>query len=66
MKKENLVKFDELEIDILASEHELSHVRGGAAIHPIIPVVIAVLADVLSDDDGGTNNNCGCTNNCGC
>lgn len=39
MKKENLVKFNELEIDILASEHELSHVRGGAAIHPIMPVI---------------------------
>lgn len=62
MKTVDLIKFNELEFDIIHSELELSEVRGGKS---IVRVVISAIMDIFdSDDGGGSNNNCNCTNNC--
>ena len=63
MEKRDLINFNNLEIELINSEIELSEVCGGKN---IISVVIDAVIEFFSDnDDEPTNNNChGCTNNC--
>lgn len=40
MEKQNLVKFNGLELEVLTSENELSEVRGGKSIGSIIDSIL--------------------------
>lgn len=61
MEKNNLIKFDQVELELLNSESELSEIRGGkGSIGAIIDAIIEFF-----DNDEPTNGNCnGCTNHC--
>lgn len=62
MEKKDLISFNELEVEIINSEFELSEVRGGKG---VISTVIDAVIDFFGGDDEPTNNNCnGCTNHC--
>lgn len=56
MEKQNLVKFNGLELEVLTSENELSEVRGGKG---SIGAVIDAIIDLLAGGDE-TNGNCNC------
>ncbi len=52
--KKNLVKFDELEIEVLASESELAAINGGKGSLPM------EILEILLGGGININGNCGC------
>lgn len=63
MKKESLVKFDDMDMEVLSSDKELSSVNGGLI--PIAGTIAETLIETILGID--INNNChNCNDNCGC
>lgn len=55
MKKKNLVKFNEFEIEVLSSESELAAINGGGK-----GSVALEIFKILLGGDININGNCGC------
>lgn len=56
MEKKNLVKFDNIELEMITSDSELSEVRGGK-------INLGTLLDLLMGGSSEVNNNCNCNCN---
>lgn len=53
MEQKSLIKFENVELELVTSESELSEVRGGKGIG-------GILMDILMGGDIELNNNCNC------